>query len=302
MLLFKLKEKYLKAKNSFERAQALYVAAKEMQIYAEDNLEMGINSCHNGGSTKRNCHNDCKESLLELLENAKKKVQETEQSKQKYDIEQIEATRVYDECLLKSKKFEKEHKRAILKSKQYYELKAEINKELKFQLSKIEGLKSCLKEAKSVYQQSLNNLETISSEIHIQRQLSQQQNQINEKTKATGNNNNNNNLYRYHGGTSSNESSAANTQSLSIPSSYNRNNTASSTNDEDVSLSNSVKLNGNKKSSSSSNSMNDISIDNCCISDEQILNLSLDSKLYKYKQSIKLRPQFRASLIMKTNV
>ncbi len=64
---------------------------------------------------------------------------------------------------------EKKLKSSIAKSLRYFQLKASFNKELKFFLLKVEGLKSCLKEAKTAYQQSLTNLEKISTEVHEQR-------------------------------------------------------------------------------------------------------------------------------------
>jgi hypothetical protein len=252
-----------------------------MQIYAEDNLEFA------------NKNNETTESFLELLENSKTKVKESGESKNKYDLEQIEAFKYYQESLLNVQKLEKSNKKTILKSKPYYELKASINKELKFQLSKVEGLKSCLKEAKLFYHQSMKNLETISNEEHSKRQQRKQEQQQQQQQQQQ----------------QSACSSAANTQlitssSMSSTTSYNRNNTAS-TNDDDI-YCNNIKKSIKRSTSSSNNSVTDISIDsnntNKCISDEQIINLSLDNKLYKYKQQIKLRPQFRASFVMKTNI
>ena len=51
--------------------------------------------------------------------------------------------------------------------------------------SKIEGLKSCLKEAKNTYQQSLNNLESISTEIHALRNENKRQNLFQEESQAS---------------------------------------------------------------------------------------------------------------------
>lgn len=51
--------------------------------------------------------------------------------------------------------------------------------------SKIEGLKSCLKEAKNTYQQSLNNLELISTEIHALRNENKTQISFQEKSLAS---------------------------------------------------------------------------------------------------------------------
>ena len=258
-----------------------------MQIYAEDNLEFT-------NKNRNNNSNETADSFLELLENSKLKVKESGDSKHKYDLEQIEAFKCYQESHLSVQKLEKSLKKTILKSKPYYELKASINKELKFQLSKVEGLKSCLKEAKLFYHQSMMNLETISNEEHSKRQ--QRNSQLNNNQQQQQ---------------QSACSSAANTQlitssSISSTTSYNRNNTASSTNDDDIYINNNIKKPIKRSTSSSNNSITDISIDsnntNKCISDEQIINLSLDNKLYKYKQQIKLRPQFRASFVMKTNI
>jgi hypothetical protein len=151
------KQIYIKAKNHFEAAQALYVAAKEMQTYAEDNLELNLNKELN------------RQTLIDILENAKEKALEAEKAKQIRDKTQIDALKVYEDKQKFIKEFEEKQKRTIAKSREYYELRAKFNKELKFQHDKIEGLKNCLKEAKSVYQQSLNNLEKISSDIHTQR-------------------------------------------------------------------------------------------------------------------------------------
>ena len=258
-----------------------------MQIYAEDNLEFTTENKSQSTACKETA-----ESFLELLENSKLKVKETGESKHKFDLEQIEALKIYQENLINVQKLEKSLKRTILKSKPYYELKASINKELKFLLSKVEGLKSCLKEAKLFYQQSMKNLENISNEEHSKRQQ-----RLQNSTQNLNNNNNN----------QSTNSSAANTQLItsltSSTTSYNRKNTASSTNDDDAYH---KKKLVKRSTSSSNNSITDVSIDsnnaNNCISDEQIVNLSLDNKLYKYKQQIKLRPQFRASFVMKTNI
>jgi hypothetical protein len=100
---------------------------------------------------------------------AKIKVSETEFSKQTCDLQQIEAYKVYEQRAKQLDGTEKSLKRFIEKSTKYYEMKAFFNKELHFYLAKIEGLKSCLKEAKFAYQQSLKNLEQISSEVHAQR-------------------------------------------------------------------------------------------------------------------------------------
>lgn len=152
------KQKYLAAKFEFETAQELYVVAKNLQMYAEENLEGGGGECGTGDG-----------DLGRMLKMARDKVSERELTKQSSDLEQIEAFKVYDEQATKIAQTEKKLKTSIVKSLKYFQIKAGFNKELKFFLVKTEGLKSCLKEAKTTYQQSLTNLEKISTEVHEQR-------------------------------------------------------------------------------------------------------------------------------------
>lgn len=112
------------------------------------------------------------DSLAKMLQMAKIKVNEAELAKQSSDIEQIVAGRLYDEKRAEVEYQEKTLRRSVEKSREYFEVKAQAFKELRFLFTKIEGLKSCLKEAKLAYQQSLKNLEIISTEIHTQRQQS----------------------------------------------------------------------------------------------------------------------------------
>ena len=158
------KEKYLKAKIQFETAQELYMAAKNMQMYAEETLEKAE------AIRPINRDTDCDEIVL--LKLAKSKVNETEQAKKTSDTELVEALGHYEEKRDKLNACEKDLKKFIEKSFKYFELKSRQLKELRFIFTKIEALKSCLKEAKSTYQQSLKNLESISTEIHVQRKTS----------------------------------------------------------------------------------------------------------------------------------
>jgi hypothetical protein len=158
------KDKYLKAKIRFETAQELYMAAKNMQMYAEETLEKDLR-LHSMDSDE-----------IKLLKLSKAKVHETEQAKKVSDLELVEALRCYEAKIDKMAVCEKELKKMVEKSVKYYELKASQLKELKFLFVKIEGLKSCLKEAKLTYQQSLKNLESISTEVHTQRKTGKMRN------------------------------------------------------------------------------------------------------------------------------
>jgi len=180
--LSEAKDKYLKAKIRFETAQELYMAAKNMQVYAEETLEKASDEtpgAHVGSDSDE----------IKLLQLAKSKVNETEQAKKTSDTELVEALAHYEAKRDKMNACEKDLKKFIEKSYKYYEFKSSQLKELKFLFTKIEGLKFCLKEAKSTYQQSLKNLESISTEIHVQRKTTS----FNKSLLRQANNNNNNN-------------------------------------------------------------------------------------------------------------
>ena len=91
MALNLAKQKYLNAKFRFETAQELYVAAKNVQMYAEENLEDGKEA----GSV-----DSVSESmnLVKMHKMAKVKVSEAEFSKQSCDLEQIESFKVCRIC------------------------------------------------------------------------------------------------------------------------------------------------------------------------------------------------------------
>lgn len=176
-----LKQHYISSKNLFETSQELYVAAKSMKEYCEDSLERYETSGDLNSFEKI----QEKEALLKMLNVAIGKVSESESLKQKRDLEQIESQEKFEKKLKEVEYTEKNLKSSIEKSRTFYELKAKQNKELKFLYSKIEGLKSCLKEAKNTYQQSLNNLELISTEIHALRNENKTQISFQEKSLAS---------------------------------------------------------------------------------------------------------------------
>ncbi|CAF1473609.1 unnamed protein product [Rotaria sp. Silwood1] len=163
------KEKLIKAKHRFERAQALHVAAKEIAIASADYMDEAARSHQN--STTWN------ETYLQ----ASAKAKEAEQEKYEADLDQQNAERVHFDLEQLVLKLQKESRRAINKSKPYYEMKVEYHKELDFQKRKVRGLENCVNEAKSQYQESLKNLERISNEIHEKRHQKALQNESEEK-------------------------------------------------------------------------------------------------------------------------
>ena len=94
---------------------------------------------------------DAESDELKLLKMSKAKVGETELSKRSSDMKLVEALNIYEEKRDTFCTCEKDLKKWIDKSHKYFELKASQLKELKFLFTKIEGLKSCLKEAKLTF-------------------------------------------------------------------------------------------------------------------------------------------------------
>ncbi|CAF2841058.1 unnamed protein product [Rotaria sp. Silwood2] len=152
------KEKLIKAKHRFECAQALHVAAKEIAIASADYIDEAARSHQN--TTTWN------ETYLQAVA----KAHDAEQEKYQADLDQQSAEMVHYDLEELVLKLQKDCRRAINKSKPYYETKVEFHKELDFQKRKVSGLENCVNEAKSQYQESLRNLERISNEIHAKRQ------------------------------------------------------------------------------------------------------------------------------------
>lgn len=323
------KEKYAKAKIRFETAQELYVAAKRMQMYAEENLEtykletqsmhgMEFDQIENNKNEYDHIDNP---DLLKILDIAKIKVNETELAKQTSDLEQIEAYKFYEEKLIKVEELEKSLKKQIDKSRKYFETKANFCKELRFLFTKIEGLKSCLKEAKSAYQQSLKNLELISTEIHTQRQTSSLASSKKDTIKTSSHDNitaqekNEQKLISNSSSTLSSSSSSlasvnnnnkiTNNENNAVNDDINQNTSHDSPENEDFddyfktetkkemkmrpnSRNNSDKINSTSILTNSHSSASGITLIN--MSDEELENLKLDEKFKKYKLDLTNRP------------
>jgi SH3-domain binding protein 5 len=170
------KEKYLKAKHRFETAQELYVAAKRLQMYADENLE----KAKTVGEQYQ---------MKKMSETARMKVIDAEVEKQTSDIEQITAYSVYVTHSTHLDKLAKSLKKSLDKSKEYFDTQNELQKELNFLKTKVDGLRNCLFEAKHLYHQSMKNLEIISTEIHRKRTLLNTNNQKETKELQLNDNN-----------------------------------------------------------------------------------------------------------------
>jgi hypothetical protein len=277
------KEKYYIAKHRFETAQELYVAAKNVQLYAEENLE-------NFSSNTKNDPKE-KETLIKILEIAKMKVNDTELSKQSSDIEQINALQIYEEKKKIVEQFEKDLKKNIEKSKKYYELKSNLNKELRFLFTKIEGLKSCLKEAKLAYQQSLNNLELISTEIHAQRQ-STLSNRTTNSSSLSDNMTSNLETTTNNPSPSANNNEPTLTNPTKLTSPYSSSNLSSSSSSS-TSSSLSISIANNKPNNSSNNNDNTNNEDNATLTNNHNEDFDIyfnNASISQYKNEISIRP------------
>ncbi|XP_072507397.1 SH3 domain-binding protein 5 isoform X4 [Notamacropus eugenii] len=107
-----------------------------------------------------------------MLNHATQRVMEAEQTKTRSELVHKETAAKYNAAMGRMRQLEKKYKRAINKSKPYYELKAKYYVQLE-QLKKIvDDLQAKLSLAKGEYKTALKNLEMISDEIHERRRSS----------------------------------------------------------------------------------------------------------------------------------
>ncbi|XP_058036004.1 SH3 domain-binding protein 5 [Ahaetulla prasina] len=148
-----------KATQDFQRATEVLRAAKETISLAEQRLLE---------DDKRQFDS----AWQEMLNHATQRVMEAEQTKTRSELVHKETAAKYNAAMVRMKQLEKKLKRAINKSKPYFELKAKYYVQLE-QLKKIvDDLQANLALAKGEYKTALKNLEMISDEIHERRRAS----------------------------------------------------------------------------------------------------------------------------------
>ncbi|XP_051966019.1 SH3 domain-binding protein 5-like [Xyrauchen texanus] len=147
-----------KAALRFERGVSMHSAAREMVHVAEQ----GLTAVKTLDPTWQ-----------EMLNHATLKVNEAEEERMKSEREHMRVTQVCQEAEAYVLQLQKSLKRAILKSKPYFELKAQFNDTLEEHKSKILELEEHISKAKVNYSSSLRHLEQISEEIHAQREQDQ---------------------------------------------------------------------------------------------------------------------------------
>ncbi|XP_023317563.1 uncharacterized protein LOC106649804 isoform X1 [Trichogramma pretiosum] len=145
-----------KAAIKFEKANSQHAAAKEMVYLAEEGLK-----------TEGRCFDH---AWQEMLNHATSRVNESEHERAVCEVEHKKTTLLYHEAEHNVQILQKELKRAISKSRPFYEMKAHFNQTLEDQKLRVTALEKSVSDAKMTYAEALRNLEKISEEIHKTRQ------------------------------------------------------------------------------------------------------------------------------------
>nr|XP_036851387.1 SH3 domain-binding protein 5 isoform X1 [Manis javanica] len=153
-----------KATQDFQRATEVLRAAKETISLAEQRLLE---------DDKRQFDSAWQEMLNHATQRADvcchSQVMEAEQTKTRSELVHKETAARYNAAMGRMRQLEKKLKRAISKSKPYFELKAKYYVQLEQLKKTVDDLQARLALAKGEYKTALKNLEMISDEIHERR-------------------------------------------------------------------------------------------------------------------------------------
>ncbi|XP_046875207.1 SH3 domain-binding protein 5-like [Hypomesus transpacificus] len=144
-----------KAALRYERAVSMHTAAREMVYVAEQGLLADRNTLD--------------PTWQEMLNHATSKVNEAEEERLRSEREHQRVTQLCQEAEARVQTLQKALKRVILKSKPYFELKAQFNHILEEHKAKVVQLEERVAKVKTRYSVALRNLEQISEQIHAQR-------------------------------------------------------------------------------------------------------------------------------------
>ncbi|XP_021416167.2 SH3 domain-binding protein 5-like [Oncorhynchus mykiss] len=145
-----------KAALSYERAVSMHTAAREMVYVAEQGL-------------MADGRNTLDPTWQEMLNHATSKVNEAEEERLRSEREHMRVTHSCQTAEARVQTLQKSLKRAIVKSKPYFELKAQFNYILEEHKTKVMQLEEHVTKVKNRYSVALHNLEQISEAIHAQR-------------------------------------------------------------------------------------------------------------------------------------
>ncbi|XP_067686401.1 nestin-like isoform X2 [Haliotis asinina] len=161
-----------KAALRYERACSMHEAAKEMVQLAEQ------------GYMRREQPSD--PAWQEMLNHATMKVNEAEKERNESEREHERTTINFKNSEERVQLLQKELKRAITKSKPYFEMKIKFNQIMEEQKINVSRLEEDVASAKALYSQALHSLEAISDEIHRQRLERRKQQQLGVRSAGVG--------------------------------------------------------------------------------------------------------------------
>ncbi|KAG8547932.1 hypothetical protein GDO81_027102 [Engystomops pustulosus] len=139
----------------YERAVSMHAAAREMVFVAEQGVTADKNRLD--------------PTWQEMLNHATCKVNEAEEERLRSEYEHQRVTRQCHQAEAKVQTLQKSLKRVIIKSRPYFELKAQFNTVLEEHKARVTALEVKVSQAKLRYSGTLRNLELISEEIHARR-------------------------------------------------------------------------------------------------------------------------------------
>nr|XP_056714567.1 SH3 domain-binding protein 5-like isoform X2 [Euleptes europaea] len=144
-----------KAALRYERAVSMHNAAREMVFVAEQGVMADKNRLD--------------PTWQEMLNHATCKVNEAEEERLRSEREHQRVTQLCQQAEAKVQSLQKSLKRVIVKSKPYFELKAQFNQILEEHKARVTSLEQQVAQAKMRYSVALRNLEQISEQIHARR-------------------------------------------------------------------------------------------------------------------------------------
>ncbi|XP_064205285.1 SH3 domain-binding protein 5-like [Anguilla rostrata] len=144
-----------KAALRYERAVSMHAAAREMVYVAEQGLMADRNTMD--------------PTWQEMLNHATCKVNEAEEERLRSAQEHQRVTQQCQQAEARVHGLHNSLRRTILKSKPYFELKAQLNQVLEEHKSRVLLLEERVSKVKTHYSIALRNLEQISEQIHAQR-------------------------------------------------------------------------------------------------------------------------------------
>ncbi|XP_054708740.1 SH3 domain-binding protein 5-like isoform X2 [Uloborus diversus] len=150
-----------KAALRYERASSAHSAAKEMVFLAEEGLKK-----------EGRCFDP---AWQEMLNHATLRVNEAESERVLSQHEHQKTSLAYNEAEKIVQQLHQELKKSIVKSRPYFEMKAQFNQLLEEQRKKVHRLEENVLKIKMSYADALHNLEEISDEIHQKRKAEENQ-------------------------------------------------------------------------------------------------------------------------------